>query len=188
MKKILEYEIVDHGVEHEQYFQGCGVVFTKFDDVATGLGNSPREALENALEDLIQCGYEISEDLENEVKVSSDVDEVALVRNQHRPEPQWIVRLDNYAGMNIPLAEGTKEECEQVFQDAIKRAEKRGQDCVELDEQTYELCEPENVGMVPDYAGILKLIWINEEECAQYDEADHGLNYYVSLRVKAGTE
>jgi len=43
MKKIADYSITDHGVEHSQYFQGAGVACTKWDDCATGIGNSPWE-------------------------------------------------------------------------------------------------------------------------------------------------
>jgi len=49
MKNIVDYEIINHGVEHEQYFQGCGATFTKFDAVFTGIGDSEHEALEDAL-------------------------------------------------------------------------------------------------------------------------------------------
>jgi len=50
MKKLIEWEIVDHGIEHSQYFQGCGVSFTKWDECFTGIGCSGAEALEDALE------------------------------------------------------------------------------------------------------------------------------------------
>lgn len=60
MKQITEYEIVDHGIDHEQYFQGCGVAFTDFDDVATGAGNDALEAIDDALEQLAMRGYDIS--------------------------------------------------------------------------------------------------------------------------------
>lgn len=54
MKTIMEYEITDHGVEHAQHFQGAGTSFTKWDDCSTGCGNSPGEALADALEMLSQ--------------------------------------------------------------------------------------------------------------------------------------
>ena len=67
MKKVTEYEIVDHGIEYEQYFQGCGVSFTKFETVATGIGNSLQEALNDAVEGIAQQGYEIPNELEQEI-------------------------------------------------------------------------------------------------------------------------
>jgi hypothetical protein len=60
MKTISEYQILDHGVENSQYFQGCGVSFTKFDDVSTGIGSTPAEALDDALESLAQNDWDVS--------------------------------------------------------------------------------------------------------------------------------
>lgn len=44
MKTIKDFEIINHGIENEQYFQGCGVAFTKFKNVVTGIGGSEYEA------------------------------------------------------------------------------------------------------------------------------------------------
>jgi hypothetical protein len=44
------YEVIDHGIDHSQYFQGCGVSHTIYDDVATGFGCDAWEALDDALE------------------------------------------------------------------------------------------------------------------------------------------
>ncbi len=49
---ITSYEILRHGVEHSDYFQGCGVSFTDFDHVVTGIGDTEKEAFEDALEQL----------------------------------------------------------------------------------------------------------------------------------------
>ena len=58
---VNEYEIVDHGIEHEQYFQGCGVSFTEFTDIATGCGNDYAEALDDALEMLASNDWDVTE-------------------------------------------------------------------------------------------------------------------------------
>jgi hypothetical protein len=55
-KIVQSVDVVSHGVDNSQYFQGAGVSFTEFDDCATGVGNSEREALEDALESLAQSG------------------------------------------------------------------------------------------------------------------------------------
>ena len=52
MKKIKSFEIINHGYDHAQYFQGCGISFTPFEDVATGLGYSAADAYEDAIEGL----------------------------------------------------------------------------------------------------------------------------------------
>jgi len=54
MKPIAEFEIVDHGIEHPDYFQGCGTSFTRFDDVATGIGECPADAIDDAIESLAE--------------------------------------------------------------------------------------------------------------------------------------
>lgn len=61
-KPVTAWEVIDHGIEHEQYFVGCGIAFTEYADVATGIGDNAQEALDDALESLAQCGYEISDD------------------------------------------------------------------------------------------------------------------------------
>ncbi len=51
---VTDYEVVDHGIYHSQYFQGCGVCFTKFDHVVTGCGNDFSDALSDALDSMAQ--------------------------------------------------------------------------------------------------------------------------------------
>jgi hypothetical protein len=63
LKKIEDYSIRDHGVDGEQYFQGAGVAFTKWKDCFTGIGDSPGEALEDALEQLACAGEYDAESL-----------------------------------------------------------------------------------------------------------------------------
>ena len=60
MKPVIEYTIVDHGIEHCQYFQGEGTSYTEFTDCATGIGDSAYEAMEDALENLAQGDWNIS--------------------------------------------------------------------------------------------------------------------------------
>jgi len=57
-KRIGEFELIDHGIEHSQYFQGCGVAFTGFANVATGIGDNPAEAIDDCLEQVAQCGFD----------------------------------------------------------------------------------------------------------------------------------
>ncbi len=57
-KRIGEFELIDHGIEHSQYFQGCGVVFTSFENVVTGIGGNLAEAIDDCLEQVAQAGFE----------------------------------------------------------------------------------------------------------------------------------
>ena len=50
---MLRFQVIDHGIDHEQYFPGCGVAFTRYTDAATGIGDSPREAAEDALDQIV---------------------------------------------------------------------------------------------------------------------------------------
>lgn len=59
MKQIQDFEIINHGPEHEQYFQGCGVSFTKFDECYTGYGWNAKDAYEDALEGMAQADIDI---------------------------------------------------------------------------------------------------------------------------------
>ncbi len=72
-KRIEAFEVIDHGIEHSQYFQGCGVSHTRYTDVATGIGDTPSEALDDALEQLASAGYDVS-------RITSEIDEAPATR------------------------------------------------------------------------------------------------------------
>jgi hypothetical protein len=56
----IEFEILDHGCDGEQYFPGCGVSFTTYTEVNTGIGESARLAGEDALDQMYIEGDEPS--------------------------------------------------------------------------------------------------------------------------------
>jgi hypothetical protein len=75
MKKAAKYQVVDHGVESCQYFQGCGVSSTEYDTCYTGIGDSAHEALEDALESAAQSDWDVEgipNTLSKEVVVPED--------------------------------------------------------------------------------------------------------------------
>ena len=73
MQKTPEdFEVIDHGVDHEQYFQGCGVSCTEFTACATGVGESAHDALEDALESLAQDEWDTSK-INNQLSEKVDV-------------------------------------------------------------------------------------------------------------------
>jgi hypothetical protein len=47
---VTNYEFIDHGLQHPDFFQGCGVALTKYDECFTGIGNTPAEAANEALD------------------------------------------------------------------------------------------------------------------------------------------
>ena len=50
--KLIEYEIINHGIDLSQYFQGCGVSFMDYTHVWTGVGDSSKEAYNDALDQM----------------------------------------------------------------------------------------------------------------------------------------
>lgn len=52
MQTIGRFELIDHGIEGSDYFQGCGVSCTSFGNVVTGIGDNPAEAIDDCLEQI----------------------------------------------------------------------------------------------------------------------------------------
>jgi len=52
--KINDFEVVNHGIDHSDYFQGCGVSFSNYSHVVTGCGQNFAEAIEDALDQISQ--------------------------------------------------------------------------------------------------------------------------------------
>lgn len=52
MKSIGNFELIDHGIEHEEFFQGCGIAHTEFAHSVTGIGDNPAEAIDDCLEQI----------------------------------------------------------------------------------------------------------------------------------------
>lgn len=73
MKTIGAIEVIDHGIEHSQYFQGCGTSFTRFENVVTGIGDNFAEAIDDCLESIAQQGYDVDA-LEQLIKWEFNVD------------------------------------------------------------------------------------------------------------------
>lgn len=59
--KLIEYEIIDHGMMYRDYFQGCGVSCTRFTHVWTGVGDSSKEAYNDALDEMFMDDREAAE-------------------------------------------------------------------------------------------------------------------------------
>ncbi len=74
MKSISSFEIIDHGIDHAQYFQGCGVSFTEFEYVVTGYGQNAKEAFSDALDQIVNQDFEIKTIAESREGDSYDSD------------------------------------------------------------------------------------------------------------------
>jgi hypothetical protein len=81
----VHFEIIDHGVDGESYFPGCGVSHTAFTDVATGIGDSARAAAEDAADSMAQSlpsDIEIPEELDAAIRELSDEDDTHATCSQ----------------------------------------------------------------------------------------------------------
>ena len=93
MKKIEEYEILNHGVENSQYFQGCGTAYTEFTDKATGIGNTYSEALDDALESLAQNDWDVSTIDEQEEKPAKEETCEDVLGEESAEDTYWYVSV-----------------------------------------------------------------------------------------------
>ena len=86
--KITKFEFVSHGMESSDCFQGCGVAFTEYDDVATGRGNSPQQAANDALDQICQSHDWASDEVldEAEAEAKNFLDEAQLPEDLRIPE------------------------------------------------------------------------------------------------------
>ncbi len=123
-KRIGQFELVDHGIEHEQYFQGCGLAFTEFEDIATGIGDNPAEAIDDCLEQLA-CNDWDTEGMEERI--------LSECYTRRRKLPK------------TPSVPKRAEDCHYYMSIRVK-----GEDVRELteDEVTFTLsCEPEDISI-----------------------------------------
>lgn len=70
---VTNYEFIDHGLGHPDYFPGCGVAFTGFDECFTGSGNTPSEAANEAL-DMATNDYKWNDAVLNEAEADVNKD------------------------------------------------------------------------------------------------------------------
>lgn len=59
-KVIGEFELVDHGIDHAQYFQGCGTAHTNFTEVVTGAGSNAQEAIDDVLDQVGSSEWDVT--------------------------------------------------------------------------------------------------------------------------------
>lgn len=146
-KGIEAYQVIDHGVEHSQYFQGCGVAFTEFVDCFTGIGDTAREALDDAIENAAMAGYSV-ESLEGELKGMDNLESVSETLLKEI-ETEWIDRIErecrDYA---FGIHPGESYSCP----DCIKMA---GYSLGDFESRIEEEIEEENPDM--DYQDVLDL-------------------------------
>ncbi len=57
-KCVGRFELVDHGIDNSQYFQGISTAFTSFNECATGCGDSASDAINDLMEMVAQQDFD----------------------------------------------------------------------------------------------------------------------------------
>ena len=57
---MFTFEIVNHGIENDQYFQGCGTAFTDWTYCWTGIGQNLTEAVDDACDNIASGGSQLT--------------------------------------------------------------------------------------------------------------------------------
>ena len=110
MGSVADFEIVDHGIEHCQYFQGCSAVFTSYGECVTGCGDNFAEAINDALESIAQRGDAGDTDwAEFDKRILADVGASALPTS---PSVSEMLEDDEWAEH--------REECEMYYYVSIR--------------------------------------------------------------------
>lgn len=89
----MKYEIIDHGVDNIQYFQGCGTAFSEFDNVVTGVGFDASEAYQNAVDMVAQILNDDEFDLLDLPKRPRGIRKKNRVKMRYYPECQYYVSI-----------------------------------------------------------------------------------------------
>lgn len=193
-------EVEDHGVDHCQYFPGAGLAFTDYEDCATGTGNTPREALEDALEALACSGWTLSEELEaqalEELGDAEHADrdyvseEEARGEEEALPALEWSVSFHAWSGCSpSPHSFEDRADARREAAETLRARRATGHPVSILERGArWEVQEPEGCAMVPDTCGTLSLE-SNEEEREEERERlrdlyPSELYYYVSVRIR----
>ena len=111
-KKIEKYEIISHGWDNPSYFQGCGTYGTDYDIAYTGVGNSEKEALEDAIDQVAQDDFDITE-------LEKDPDFVKA--DTTGPEDEEVEDWYYYASIRVKESGGEAEARTMSVQEKVNR-------------------------------------------------------------------
>lgn len=110
--KPTDFQIHDHGPNHAQYFTGHGLAFSKFKDCATGCSFTPEEALDDALEQLAQNGWNV-DPIDDSVAAKEIKANTQTVDDWHDcgkelPDDVKLIKRED-GKFEVPTVEGTFE-------------------------------------------------------------------------------
>lgn len=193
-RTVSAYEIEDHGVHVSGSFGGAGLAFSEFEDIGTGIGSSPGEALSDALETLALSGWIVS-DADAEAMLQeigpdyADRETVSEFEEEALPPLSWTVSSGSWSGLSgIPETFETEEEARAEIAGRLREARSRGLLVGSvLSGSSWEIHEPEDAGSVSDRAGWIRLS-SNEDEreeiLSEIEEGAGGAVHVLSVRVR----
>lgn len=114
MTKRIEFEVLDHGIDGEQYWPGYGTSFSKFKHAITGIGDSALEAGEDALDQvaMVVDDYRDSKTTDLWYPMSLAVSQLSNVDDAHSGcEHATDADLSHYA-VSEPRNAASVAECE----------------------------------------------------------------------------
>lgn len=184
-KLVTEYEIEEIGLEWSSYFSGRGVSFTRWEDVYVGSGDTPEEALEDALEQAAMSDWEFQEDPIPDAElyeptrdlVQEWLDEQEREALANVPTPVWKVEFNTFGGMLARDYEldSSKEARESISRE-LRATRNRGFVVETLKSgKEWEILSPGNVSgvAISDEDGILSLsdnveeVWKQREQVSE---------------------
>ena len=77
-KKIGAFKLIDHGIERSIYFQDYGVTSMDFENIATGIGDDPADAIDDCLEQVAQAGFK-TEGMEARIMAQKGWEKIPIV-------------------------------------------------------------------------------------------------------------
>lgn len=194
MKTIEQIQIIDHGIEWSAFFQGCGTTFTKFDSVATGIGDTPAEAISDALEQIasieseevlaaieLLLANELGANWESSARFQSPSAYAEALADSGAAAENVNLRFRPYCSLDSEDIETGADlaEARQSAADVI-RARRAAGYAVKILERgaRWEVLEPDDCVMIPDDCGILIL----DDQTADDPELDDWPHYHISIR------
>jgi len=199
MKSVERWEVEDHGVEHSQYFQGAGLAFTTFESIGTGIGDSPGEALDDAIEQLAMEDWKFPDSLLAELRADLGTEEeinrdfVAESIEAELPEEKWTVQRHSYSGLAYEMQSFEDKDSARDYVASLLRNRRRDFDMrvsVIARGSHWECLDPDDAVLVSDFAGTVGLNGNqSERDSAREDMFENSeLHYFVSVRVSSAKD
>lgn len=106
--QVTEFSVEFLGIDHPQYFQGVSASYTDWDEVVCGIGDTPAEAFDDALECLAQAGFDCE---------TIEAEEADYMAKRNTPSASEELRIDVSNGIT-PHDYG-QEDFDEELHDAL---------------------------------------------------------------------